>query len=313
MPYLVLAPIRGLTDAAFRAAYTEHFGGFDEALAPFLAPELPRPLRPKDIAEVSPANNSTLPTTPQILGKDPEVFLATARMLADVGCTQVNWNLGCPQPAVTKGERGAGLLPHPDRIAAFLDRVMPAIGMGVSVKVRLGLHAASELGPVLDVLNRYPLQEVTIHARTADQMYKGRADPDAFERYAPQCRHRLVYNGDITEVASFGRLVARFSFVSRWMVGRGAIMEPTLARVLRGEAVDPADRLVRMRRLHDALLEHYLGVLQGPGHVLDRLIGLWEYWTDSIAGKRKLIKRLRKTTEMDRYRKGVDEILGPAP
>ncbi len=72
--------------------------------------------------------------------------------------------------------------------------------------------------------------------------------------------------------------------------------------------MDAGERLARMRRLHDAMLDHYASVLQGPSHVLDKMTGLWEYWTDSIAGKRKAIKRLRKTTELERYRKGVEEI-----
>lgn len=308
--HLALAPIRGLTDAAFRGAFARHFGGFDEALAPFLAPEHGRMPRPKDIAEVSPANNGSLPTVPQILANDPELFLSTARLLADSGCAQVNWNLGCPYPMVTRRGRGAGMLPHPDRIAAFLDRIVPALTLRLSVKLRVGLHDPGEAGPVLEVLNRYPLCEVIIHPRTADQMYKGHADPDAFERLAPLCRHRLSYNGDIADVDGFRALAARFPFVAGWMIGRGAVSEPMLPRVLRGEAVDPSDRLERMRRFHDEMLDHYLRVLSGPAHVLDKMTGLWAYWTEAIAGKRKPIKRLCKTTELDRYRRGAEELLG---
>ncbi len=310
--HLALAPLRGLTDAAFRGAFAKHFGGFDEALAPFLAPEHGRMPRPKDLAELVPSNNEALPTVPQILTDDPELFLATAKLLETGGCAQVNWNLGCPQPMVVRRERGSGLLPHPDRIASFLDSVVPSLGMRLSVKLRLGLHDKSEIVPVLDVLNRYPLHEVILHPRTGDQMYKGCADPDAFETAAASCRHRLVYNGDICDVAGFRTLHARFPFVAGWMIGRGAVSEPMLARMLRGEAVDPRDRLERMHRFHDAMLEHYLSVLNGPAHVLDKMTGLWGYWVDAIAGKRKPIKRLCKTTELDRYRRGVEEVFGTA-
>ena len=78
----------------------------------------------------------------------------------------------------------------------------------------------------------------------------------------------------------------------------------------RGEAVDPRDRLERMHRFHDAMLEHYLSVLNGPAHVLDKMTGLWGYWVDAIPGKRKPVKRLCKTTELDRYRRGVEEVFG---
>jgi tRNA-dihydrouridine synthase len=309
---LILAPIRGVTDAAFREAFMECFGGFDAALAPFLAPARGRMPRPKDIAEVSPGENRALSTTPQILADDPELFLTVAKMLADVGCQSVNWNLGCPQPMVTRRGCGAGMLPHPDRIAAFLEVVVPRVGIAVSVKVRLGMHDASESGPVMQVLNSFPLQEVIIHTRTGDQMYKQRADPSAFERILPACRHPLVYNGDIVDPAGFAALARRFPNVTGWMIGRGALSDPFLPAAIKGQSLGTADRIDRLRTFHDRMLEHYLAVLHGPAHVLDKMEGLWGYWTTTVAGKKKLIKRIQKIRQLDRYRKCAEEIFGAA-
>jgi tRNA-dihydrouridine synthase B len=177
--------------------------------------------------------------------------------------------------------------------------------------LRLGLKDPSEIGPVVQVLNRFPLREVIIHPRTAAQMYKGKIDSDAFEKAASQCKHTLVYNGDIRGLQGFQTLSRRLPQTSRWMIGRGAVADPSLAMALRGEVLDPADRLQRFRRLHDSMLAHYLEVLQGPAHVLDKMAGLWGYWVDSIAGKRKLIKGLVKIRQLDRFRACVDEVLAP--
>ena len=200
------------------------------------------------------------------------------------------------------------MLPHPDRIAAFLDAVVSRAAMAISIKLRLGLHDPSEIGPVIEVLNGFPLQEVIVHPRTGDQMYKGRADPSAFERILPSCRHALVYNGDIVDEPGFRTLQGRFPKVRGWMIGRGAISDPFLPTALRGKNGDASDRVRLLRKFHDSMLDHYLSYLHGPAHVLDKMAGLWGYWTDAIAGKKKLVKRIQKIRQLDRYRSCADEI-----
>ncbi len=85
-----------------------------------------------------PASSALLPTVPQLLTNDASDFAIVAAKLAAAGCREVNWNLGCPHLPVIAAERGAGLLPHPDRIAAILDEVVPRLELRLSVKMRLG-------------------------------------------------------------------------------------------------------------------------------------------------------------------------------
>lgn len=67
---------------------------------------------------------------PQILGNSPEDFIAMGNVLYDLGYRCINWNLGCPFPQVAKKFKGSGLLPHPDRVDAFLERVLSASPSG---------------------------------------------------------------------------------------------------------------------------------------------------------------------------------------
>ena len=169
--HLSLAPIRGVTDAAFRSNYTRVFGGFDDALAPFVTAESGRMPREKDLDDAFPTGDQPLPTIPQILGADPRLFLTVAKSLQDRGAKLVNWNIGCPHPMVTKRGAGSGILPFPDRIDAFLQEVLADIKIQLSVKLRLGMLDRGESDAVLRVLNRYPLAEVILHPRTGKQMY----------------------------------------------------------------------------------------------------------------------------------------------
>ena len=80
-----------------------------------------------------------MPVIPQILGKEPELFIQMAHFLQDLGYDELNWNLGCPVKSIANNKRGSGMLPHPDLLRSILDKIIPAIGSQLSVKIRLGI------------------------------------------------------------------------------------------------------------------------------------------------------------------------------
>lgn len=308
-PVLSLAPIRGVTHAAFRSSFARRFGGVDRAMAPYVVPEggaLPPATKLRD---AMPACNRSLVTVPQILTDDPAAFVLTARAYLQAGCEEVNWNLGCPYPMVTRRKRGAGLLPFPDRIDAFLDIACGAMGDCVSVKLRLGLHDASEVGPVLGVLDRYPLAEVIVHPRTATQMYRGRADLDAFVRCVEASRHSLTYNGDIVDVTSFREKREALPTVRRFMIGRGAVSNPSLPTALREGAHEARLDCTRLLAMHDDLLEHYRQTLSGPAHVLHKMKELWGYWARSFDPKSKPLKKVLRAKRLEHLDRHAREVL----
>lgn len=202
-PVLILAPIRGITDAVYRRVFAGCFGGFDRAVAPFLQVRQGHALRPGELRQLAAASNPTLKTIPQLLTTHAPTLIDALRELHGLGHTEVNWNLGCPAPMVAGRGRGAGLLPHPDRIAAILDQVLPNSPVRLSVKLRLGYQNPDEFPAVLEVLNRYPLCEVILHARTAAQMYGGAVDLARAGQALALCRHPFIYNGDITTPGGF--------------------------------------------------------------------------------------------------------------
>ncbi|MEN8188578.1 MAG: tRNA-dihydrouridine synthase family protein [Thermodesulfobacteriota bacterium] len=305
---LVLAPIRGITDCLYRSLIQRHFGGFDLALAPFINPQGYKKIQDKHLRDVLAENNRQLPVVPQLLHTGSRDFIHTAGRLAELGHDHINWNLGCPAPMVVKKKRGSGLLPYPETICRFLDEVCPAISQQLSIKTRLGLHAEDELLHLLPLLNDYPLKEITIHCRLGEQLYRGEANPDGFERCLNLSRHELIYNGDIDCQKTFSALQARFPMVSKWMIGRGALGHPDLAAELKGSTLSPEERLERLQKFHDDLFETYTRRLSGQSHILGRMKQIWSYMIHSFPGKEKQLKRIKKATGMERYRKAVDEL-----
>lgn len=311
IPPLVLAPLQGVTTAVFRRVFAGHFGGFDRAMAPFIATPHGRlpPLR--RFRDILPENNrGAPPLVPQLLGKDGDDFRALANAIHDeLGHSEVNWNLGCPSPTVTARGRGAGMLPHPDRVRAFLDAACAGLRCRLSVKLRLGMQRDDEALALADVLNAYPIVEVTIHPRTARQQYQGHADVARFADLKALLAHPVAYNGDVDTTAFARDVCARFPDLSSLMVGRGALANPWLPAAIRaGRPERDAWHLPVLAAFHDDLFDAYRLALEGgAGPVLGRMKELWGYWAPAFPDARRVLK----ARTLAEYRDQADRVLRP--
>ena len=298
---LYLAPLRGFTDAIYRSTFARYFTGIDLAVAPFIPTHNVDRIKPSLLRDILPQHNLAMPVIPQILSKEADDFIFLARCLFDLGYETINWNLGCPYPMVAKKQRGSGLLPFPERIEQFLDKVLPAIPNRLSIKTRLGRHRSEEIFSLLPLFNRYPLTEIIIHPRIGVQMYDGRADLDMFAQCLALSEHVLVYNGDINDVATFQSFARRFAGVDRWMLGRGVLANPFLPWEIKAGGDIFETKVMVMKSFHDDLLEEYRRRFSGPAHVLDRMKGFWTYFSGSFHSGRVIMKKIHKTRRLDRY------------
>jgi tRNA-dihydrouridine synthase len=308
---LCLAPLRGVTGCAFRDAFCRHFGGLSRAVAPFVPTVRGTRVKPAILAELLPARNRALPLVPQVIGKDPADLTLMLGALRDLGYRRADLNAGCPWPMVARKGRGAGLLRDADTLRRMLDAGCAAMPGGFSIKVRLGLATPDLLPQRMEILNAYPLCEVTIHPRTARQMYEGHADQAAFAACAALCRHPVVYNGDIRTAADGDFLRARYPGVQSWMIGRGLIADPYLAERLRG-ATGVRD-LSRLRAFLEELLAAACAESHGEKPVLGRCKELWGYLAPSLCRDGTLLRRIRLCHRIDEYRRTLDELFRRTP
>jgi tRNA-dihydrouridine synthase B len=303
---LMLAPMRGLTGNIYRDVFARRFGGIDRAMAPFIATVKPDKIKPSLMRDIDPECNPSLPVIPQLIGNDPDDFLAMAEVVAALGHEELNWNLGCPWPMVVKRKRGSGVLAHPELIEAMLDRVAGHARYRLSLKVRLGVGRADQLLELVPLINRYPLSEVIIHPRTASQMYAGTPDLDMFARCLETITHPVVYNGDINSVADFKRLSERFPSVRRWMIGRGLLVDPFLALAIRGDHSAGDGDVARIRSFLDELYDCYREQLSGPGPVLGRMKELWVYQSQWFVDGPRNTKKIQRSQTLAQYERAVD-------
>lgn len=308
IPYLYLAPIRGLTDIVYRETFATYFKGFDCAIAPFINPQRQSAFKTKHLRDVLPENNKVMTVVPQLLHTTVNDFLALTEKLEDLGYNHINWNLGCPAPMVVHKKRGSGFLPYPDEIIAFLEQVLPKINIELSIKTRLGFTELGELEALLPRLDAFPLKEIIIHTRLGKQMYSGVTDPESFIRCMALTKHPLVYNGDIVTLDAFEELSNLLPTINRWMIGRGAIANPFLPSLIKDKNGLPKNHFQVLYNFHKDIYCRYQERLSGASHILGRMKQIWQYMVLSFPNSKKNIKALNKAKNLDTYQHTTDLI-----
>jgi tRNA-dihydrouridine synthase B len=180
------------------------------------------------------------PLAVQIFGSEPEVMAEAARMVEDAGADLVDINFGCPVKKVTKTGAGATLLEDPARACAVVEAVADAVSVPVTVKMRRGLEDGSRaclaLGPRLVGAGASSL---TLHPRSARQMYTGKADHSLTGELAARVNVPVVASGDVTSRARAQAILATTG-AAAVMVGRAAQGNPwALREIIDGDVGEP--------------------------------------------------------------------------
>jgi tRNA-dihydrouridine synthase B len=166
------------------------------------------------------------PLAVQIFGSNPETMAEAARMVEAAGADLVDINFGCPVKKVTKTGAGATLLDDPARATAIVRSVAGAVSVPVTVKMRRGLENGSrtclELGPRLVDAGAASL---TLHPRSAKQMYTGEADQTLTAELVELVDVPVVASGDVTSKAKAQTVLATTG-AAAVMVGRAAQGNP---------------------------------------------------------------------------------------
>jgi len=181
------------------------------------------------------------PLAIQIFGSEPGVMAEAARMVAAAGADIVDINFGCPVRKVTKTGAGATLLEDPDRACAIVSAVAEAVDLPVSVKMRRGVENGSraclDVGPRLVDAGAATL---TLHPRSARQMYTGEADHALTAELVSLVDVPVIASGDVTSHARAQAVLATTD-AAAVMVGRGAQGNPwALREIVDGNETEPS-------------------------------------------------------------------------
>jgi tRNA-dihydrouridine synthase B len=235
---LVLAPMAGVSVQAFRRQGRRYGAGL-------VCSEM------VSCAGIEHRNERTLgylrvasdehPLAIQIFGSDPTVMADAARMVEAAGADVVDVNFGCPVRKVTKTGAGATLLDDPDRACAIVAAMADAVSIPVSVKMRRGLENGSrtclDVGPRLVEAGASVL---TLHPRSAKQMYTGEADHSLTAELVGLVDVPVIASGDVTSHAR-AQVVLATTGAAAVMVGRAAQGNPWVLReIAHGDDAEPS-------------------------------------------------------------------------
>ena len=252
---LFLAPMAGVTDAAFRRIC--RLLGADGCVTEMVsAKALYYHNRGTEALLRRPMDEGPLGL--QLFGSDPDI-------LAEMACARqaeydfIDLNMGCPMPKIVKNGDGSALLEHPETAEAVIRRMSKLLEKPLTVKMRIGINSETVNGvETARLAERAGASALFVHGRTRAQLYSGLADRDEIGRIRSAVSVPVIANGDITDAASALDMIER-TRCDGLMIGRAARGNPWIFReigaALAGSPVPPRpDRreMARVISLHAA-------------------------------------------------------------
>ncbi len=221
---LMLAPMAGVTDAAFRAVCAEYG-------ASYLVTEMVSAKavcfgdkKTAALASLYGAENTAI----QIFGSEPYYMAEAAKQLMQYGPMAIDINMGCPVPKCVKSGEGSALMKKPSLAAEIVKAVAEAVDVPVTVKMRTGFDAAHKNAVELAKrVEEAGASLICVHGRTREQMYSGTAEAETIAEVKAAVRVPVVANGDVVDGESAKRLLAHTG-CDGIAIGRGSLGRPWL-------------------------------------------------------------------------------------
>ena len=292
------APLQGFTESAYRLAHRKFAPGIHTYYTPFLRLEKGE-VRAKDLRDLQTEHPYHL--VPQIIVRDVAEFKTLTKTVIDLGFKEIDINMGCPYPMQTKSGRGSGILPHPEKVREILDAIN-ASNIQFSIKMRLGLTSPEECLQLLPLLNEAPLAHITLHPRVGIQQYKGALDFETFDKFYSECKHPLIFNGDIADIKDIQYIETRYPKLAGIMIGRGLLANPVLAAQYAGLPCGTATET--LLKIHADIAADFARRLQGNAQILDKIRPFWTY----ADLPKKIRKKIEKSKTFEEYLAAVNEI-----
>jgi tRNA-dihydrouridine synthase len=297
--------MEGLTGYVYRNAHHMYYNQIDKYFSPFIVANQSTSFKTKEINDILPENNQGLVLIPQLLTNNAKDFIHTAGKIKQLGYSEVNLNLGCPSGTVVSKNRGSGFLAKKEELDVFLDEIFSHTNIKISVKTRIGKDQPEEFYDLIELFNKYPMEELIIHPRIQKDFYKNKPNLNIFKEALQLSKNPVCYNGDLFTVEDYKEFIANFPSVDTFMLGRGLITNPGMIGTI---TKDMKLEKSRLKDFHDKIYEDYKRILYGDRNVLFKMKEIWFYMILLFSDHTKYAKKIKKSERLSDYEEAVSSL-----
>lgn len=299
------APMEGLTGYIYRNAHRALFDGMDKYFSPFIMANQIDGFKTRDLRDILPENNQGLVLIPQVLTNNAKDFIYTSKKINSMGYNEINLNLGCPSGTVVSKSRGSGFLAKKVELDAFLEEIFSQAITKISIKTRIGKDQPEEFYDLINIFNKYPVEELIIHPRIQKDFYKNKPNLQIFKDALGLSKNTVCYNGDIFTSKDYVKFHEDFPSVDTLMLGRGLLMNPALVHKIKNGTKLEKNLL---KEFHNKVYNDYKDILSGERNVLFKMKELWFYMINVFTDNEKHAKKIKKSQRLSDYDEAVSRL-----
>ncbi len=248
---LILAPMAGYTDRAFREIASEF--GADETISEMVSCKgiTFKDKKTLSLLEKYPGENNL---SVQIFAGDKESVISACQILKSFDFKSININMGCPAPKIVKSNQGSYLIKKPDLVYDLVRAAVLNSNLDVSIKIRKSFEGIFSIDAI-KAAEEAGASGIILHARSREEYYRGENDWDYIKKIKGLIKIPLIGNGDILSVKDAKEKI-EYSGVDGLAIGRGTIGNPYIFRDikanLKGQEISHPTKEERL----DLLLRH---------------------------------------------------------
>lgn len=305
---LILSPLAGVTDRAFRSICNEY--SMDYAYTEMVSA--------KGLFYSDKTTEELLANFPgeenlgvQIFGSDPKIMGEMSKLISQTRpyIKSIDINMGCPAKKIIKNGEGSALMKNPDLVKRIIFSIRENTNLSVSAKFRLGFDDQSknylEIGKICQDLG---CSHVTLHGRTTEQMYSGKADWDAIKNLNDYLDIEVVGNGDIFTPEDALEMM-EYTGVSSVAIARGAMGNPFIFKEIKDLIEFGSYEKPDINVIVDTILKHYnrLVAFKGERIAVNEMRKHIAWYLKGLRGSNQLKNEVNLTKNIDEVFKLLDD------